>query len=632
MKCRSLQVGMGLLSLLACSLPVTAQITMPPRVAATAMDFKEIVAYYPQKRPGYTAWVKLFLFGNGDLGLSFKEIRKSPNPRFMPPSIEFIDATSLPYQYSRTYFAAGHPNLLTEGVYMKSMDGGQTWQQTGRAWGGVGYMAGYPDGRMVRALYKQNSSPETGEDRHYTSVRESTDGGNTWKQIARLLDGFSYPAFRVKKLRDGSLMTIGPITPTFGPGGARVKMSSSMPGERLAAQAALMHSPDGGYTWTGPHYVLPGIVAWEPDFVELADSRLLVINSSVQQGASVRQIVHRTETGFVCEPLMNVLQGAEFGDDVQSGIVPETIDITPEGLIVGARRGGPYVCSNDQGARWHKISGTSKCHYQPQMICLPDGRILTAWHRGTDAAFGQQDMSIGLHSFRLETNLPAATQLTLDRSLSNDGKQFINRHRARLTVGNIPVTGKQIQLHLKLVWRPDGKYNDTPINQADVVATVITNEKGVAEFALADFESIRDIHHSYDLQASFTPTSRENLAPCRSVSYRIMTLTAMRNTEFSYPIYSAENVMFISGPTAEQYPELVDLTERIDDFNEDLTPQQLANALGDPSRAREIVDFLVANYILTPTANGKYRWHRAIHCGKNVIDHVRVNDLPDYSV
>ena len=37
-----------------------------------------------------------------------------------------------------------------------------------------------------------------------------------------------------------------------------------------------MFSPDGGYTWTGPHYVLANAEAPEPDFVELPDGRLLV--------------------------------------------------------------------------------------------------------------------------------------------------------------------------------------------------------------------------------------------------------------------------------------------------------------------------------------------------------------------
>ena len=91
---------------------------------------------------------------------------------------------------------------------------------------------------------------------------------------------------------------------------------------------------------------------------------------------------------------------------------------------------------------------------------------MAAWHRGTDSAFGQQDMCIGIHTFRLKANLPQPTKLTLERSLSEDGSQFINAFSSRLTVGGNPVLDKTIELRVKLAWRPDSTYDPTPVGES----------------------------------------------------------------------------------------------------------------------------------------------------------------------
>ena len=607
---------------------------MADELTAMAVNFEEKVVYYPQERPGYVGWVSLFLFGNGELGMAFDEVRRVPNPRFIPPSIEYLEAISFVYRYSQGGAPAAHPKLLHEAVYMKSSDGGRTWQVTGRDWGKTSYTTGYPDGRMIRMPggYQQSAFYERGADRLYTSVEESRDGGKTWKQIARLLDGYMFSVFRVKKLRDSSLIAIGPITPISGPGGSRSVRGMRYPGERSLVQAALMHSPDGGYTWTGPHYVLQGVPAWEPDFVELRDGRLLVINSSVQRGAQTRQFVHRVNAGFVCDPVTNIEGMGADAHNVQSGIVPETVDITSEGLIIGTRRGGMYSCSNDLGQTWHLIAGAPKSNYQPQGVSLPDGRFLNAWHLGTDSVFGQQDMCIGLHSFRLQANLPAPTQLTLVRSLSADGSQYVNTHRARLTGGGNPISGKTIELRVKHTWNSDGTHNATPIDKVKDVRTAITDENGVADFLLSEYDLLPDLYFSYVVQATFTPEPNDNMTAGKSAMYDARAMTAKRNSPHAYHIYCAENTLFISGPTAEEYPELKELTERIDDFNEDLTMGQLVDSLGGQKRGRQIVDFLIANNILDQVSDGKYRWYRTVHCGPKVIEHVRVNDLEDYAI
>ena len=594
---------------------------------AAGVDFEEQVVYYPKKRPGYTAWANLFLFGNGDIGLAFDEVRQAPNPRHIPLSIEFLEASGIAYLYSRTFLPSAHPDLLHERVFMKSTDAGRSWKEIHREWGTVSECVGYPDGRLVRVPYNDSFHPERGLDRLYTSVAESLDGGRSFRQIARLPHIIAY---RFKKLRDGSLVLLGPIMPTYGPGGSRFKRDEQLPGERYYEHAAFMFSPDGGYTWTGPHYVLQGIKAPEPDFVELSDGRLLIINCGVQMGASVRQFVHRTKTGFICDPVMDIQKGGADGYNVQSGIVPESIDITADGMIIGARRGSAYTCSNDLGETWYPIEGLPDCKYQPQVRCLPDGRFMTAWHLGTDAAFGQQDMCIGIHTFRLKANLPKETELTLERSLSDDGSQFINAFASRLTVGGNPLPGKTIELRVKLTWRPDGTYDPTPVGESADVRTAVTDEDGVARFALTEIDPLPDMHHSYDVQASFTPGPVEHLATCKSVSFSCCNKTSRRNTPYAYPLYFAECVLFLSAPTAEQFPELVDLVERFERFDVDATREEWDKAIGNISRAGEILEFLLANQALSLTEDGKYHWYRSVHCGPKIIEHVRVNDLPDY--
>ena len=91
-----LRISIAFTGLLALAYPLIAQ---PTENVAVALDFNHQVVYYPKVRPGYAAWAKLFLFGNGDLGLSFTEIRRAHNPRFVPLSLEQLEARGRPYSY-----------------------------------------------------------------------------------------------------------------------------------------------------------------------------------------------------------------------------------------------------------------------------------------------------------------------------------------------------------------------------------------------------------------------------------------------------------------------------------------------------------------------------------------------------
>ena len=99
---------------------------------------------------------------------------------------------------------------------------------------------------------------------------------------------------KVKRLSNGSVVMAGSIRQAFGPGRAKDTRITDLRHQAHPHDAAFFVSRDGCHTWDGPHYVFPGILAWEFDFVELPEGDLLFINSQIQSGPSARQIVRRT--------------------------------------------------------------------------------------------------------------------------------------------------------------------------------------------------------------------------------------------------------------------------------------------------------------------------------------------------
>ena len=153
----------------------------------------------------------------------------------------------------------------------------------------------------------------------------------------------------------------------------------------------------------------------------------------------------------------------------------------------------------------------------------------------------------------------------------------------------------------------------------------------MAYFAFPDFDSIPDIHHQYFIRAYFKPDSDDNASPSESSRLSVYSKGSKRNTPHTYPLYFAENTLYLAAPTVETYPELANLLKMFDRFDIDTTMNDWTKAVGDESRAKQIVNFLLENRALIPATGGKYQWYRAIHCGPKVIENVRVNDIPDYA-
>ena len=585
---------------------------------ARALDFEERAVYYPAVRPGYVGWANTFPYGDGRLGVAFNEIRRGANPRFKPAPLEHVEAMILPYRYLPMFYASADPDLVSEFVYLVSSDQGTTWAPTGRCPAPCrhAYHVAWPDGRMVR-VWASGIWFELTNNEWSIRVEESFDGGNTWRQIARLIENSGWFPHRLKKLRDGTLITSGAVVPTFGPNGFVPQRNTEYETQREYYMPAFFASGDGGHHWTGPHYILPGTGGHEFDFVELPGSDLLFFLSTIQSNQPARQVVHRVSTGFVCDPLMGVRRGSPTDDDPDGGFTPETIVATPSGLLIGGRRCRPYVCSNDLGENWYEITDAPLAKYQPMMELLADGSVLTVGHEGADSLLGEFDMFIAAHRFRVEERLPKSTRLTLERELSADGSRYINAFRATLTSEGRPAAGRTIELRIKNTWRPwpDGRADPGRVYDSPDVRTAVTDENGTARFELADKAAINDVHHNYQLVAAFVPRADDPLAACKSPTRMAYPLTPARNDPAPYPIYNVHGTLMLTPRTAQRFPELLTLVEQFNVPNPDADFDAWARRIGSESRAREILDFLIANHILSRDERGIYRWYPAVHSG-----------------
>ena len=332
---------------------------------------------------------------------------------------------------------------------MASDDGGEHWYETGRCPLAEGSFlnAGFADGRLVGLDVGRVNAARTGWC-DYIAVRESTDGGSTWTETARLLEGCAVYLWRLRRLRD--LFASRACQLLRHAMGRRLRTCNAQhhafPAKRISIRSRpfFLHSPDGR-SFSGPHYVLPGIGAHEYDAAELSDGRLLFVAGDVQGTPVGRQLVRRSAQGFINGPLLPIGAGAppEPAKNPQGGFVPESIVCLPGDVLVGARRGKPFSCSGDLGQTWTVIEGAGNGLYQPCIRLLPDGRAAAFGHCGADSAVGQTRMAIAADLFRLDGAPPAGCELSLERVLSADGSHYGNAYTARLTCKGSPVAGRR---------------------------------------------------------------------------------------------------------------------------------------------------------------------------------------------
>lgn len=564
-----------------------------------AKDAVRRVIYAPTDELGFTAWADVFDYQNGRLGLSFEELRKGKEPGYRPPKLEMGEAVGAPVSYCSA--ECGSEDVISERVYLASDDGGESWYETGRCplVQGSFLNVGFPDGRLVGLDVGRINEARTGWC-DYIAVRESFDGGSTWRETMRLLEGCAVYLWRLRRLRDGSFLVLASLYGTpWGPGKARATRNTMLPGETYLnkIQTFFLHSADGR-SFTGPHYVLPGIGAHEYDVAELSDGRLLFIAGDVQATPVGRQFVHRTPQGFINGSILPIGAGAPPQADPQGGYVPESVVCLPGDILVGVRRNKPFSCSGDLGENWTPIEGAPAGLYQPCIRLLPDGRVASFGHCGGDNAVGQTRMHIGADLFRLDGTPPVGCRLELERMLSDDGSCYCNRYLALLSCRGVPVSGRQVVFRFLPYWAEDGSVNTLPQQQAPIQISAVTDENGRAWAHVPAFDDVRDIHFAYivDVYAEAAPGQ----AACISASRCELAMTPHRRCRHPYDAYFAENTLYLSPAFEQAYPDCY---------------RQLAQEAGKP--APELPDAalrqaLIRAGVLQQTQNG-LRWISRVH-------------------
>jgi len=524
--------------------------------SARAQDACRRVLYEPAGDNGFVGWVTGFDYADGRVGLSFKEVRPGRDPHFRPPKLEMGEAVGAPVSYCAVECGSG--DTVAERVYLISEDSGKTWRETGRCPLDNGSFAnvGFPDGRIVGLDVGRINEERTGWC-DYIAVRESLDGGTTWRETERLLEGCAVYLWRLRRLKDGSFLVLASLYGTpWGPGRARMTRNTMLPDETYLSkiQTFFLHSSDGR-SFSGPHYVLPGIGAHEYDALELENGELLFLAGDVQATPAGRQLVRREGEHFLNGPMLPIRRGAPSDPqrNPQGGFIPETAAALPGDLLVGARRNKPYSVSRDLGANWYELPDLPVSLYQPYLMRLPDGRIANFGHQGGDDPVGKSRMFIGADFFRVTGSPPQACSLLLEREMDAEKTQYRNAYTARLTCAGKPLAAETVTFRFTPYWNEDGTVCTDPQERAPIRITALTGEDGTARAEVREYDAVRDIHFSYNVDAVFCPEGGA-YEPCRSPLMSVAAMTPRRRCARPYEAYFAEGVLFVSEELAARCP------------------------------------------------------------------------------
>ena len=446
--------------------------------AVRAVDFESRVVHRSQRPPGYACWVSFFPGEKGQWYIGCEEVSR-PDPPLPRSSRDDWYEMMLPVGYDKSQY-------LMEAVILESGDDLATWKEVSRK----AYrhrhsvhqiaQARTKDGRFLRFIWSCYSLDPDLEPNEI--LYESDDNGGTWKKMPPFHNGHfvSYP-HRLRTLRDETLVLCMPLQPRWGKGTDRPTRACSSPYTVNEMQMSLFFSFDSGRTWSGPLPIYGGMDVSETDFVELPGGDLLFINNSIFSNAG-RQFVYRDGRRFTPGPL----------ERVRAGKVPETVCLTPEGILVGCMRAGTYYWSDDLGQTWQSLHGAPSSGevYQPWIHYLPDGRIACAGHNGSDtpiSAGRRGENHINLHLFRVKVlRKTKDVKIGVERVFDEKTQKCPNLYRITLTSDGGPLPDKELEFKL-----------------GDKTIKARTDANGSATIALPEKDKITDVHSAYGFVVHF---------------------------------------------------------------------------------------------------------------------------------
>lgn len=617
--------------------------------------FEQHLVYEPSQKPGFAAWATAFPYQDGTLGLSFDEIRTEKNLNYSMPKLELGEASGVPVSYCAV--ECGDRDHQSYRVFMRSEDGIHFYE-TGRCPRREGSIcnAGFPDGRIVGFDVPRINEKGTGWG-DYIRVRESFDGGKTWSDVCRLMEGAMPYMWRVRRLKNGELIILASISGLWGPGEERPTRNSLLPGENWKNRnQPFFFTSEDGHQFKGPYYILPGIGAHEYDVVELPDGRLLFIAGDVQGTPTGRQFVTKSGNVWLNGCLLPIRKGAP--DDAvknpQGGYVPETVAWdNKHNCIIGYRRGKGFSISNDFGENWFRLKpdGMKDILYQPYLLELADGTLGLYGHIGGDNAFGERNMTIQAQILDPECadDMRKPSELSLFRKLSQDNRKYMNDFMARLTVRNDPVKGEKLEFRINAYWREDGSVNTTKQEDALLKIDAVTDENGYASVHISEYDGIADIHLAYNIDVVFAGS--DTVSSCCGPMMTVLALTPERLNKYPYDAYFAAGTLYLSPLFLDQHPDAMNSLREIcgecDELPENIIPAEAEDrllragvlkrvrmgGLSDAELSNEAPDSASDKHVSAELPadgrnNDRLLWIHSVHAPR-VLDDVKPMGSPD---
>lgn len=479
----------------------------------------------------------------GEWYVAFEEVSR-PDPPLPASSPEHLYHMGLPRGYDKSQY-------LMEGVVLESTDQMASWREIARnsyrfqhTIGLYGGCARTRDGRFLRFTWPCYCFDGSRQPHEILDV--SDDHGKTWSNTGPFHDPrFASYAHRLRTLRDGTLVLCLPLAPRWGTpeNPARHCKHLDAMGE---AQMTVWYSFDQGRTWRGPLPIYAGQYASETDFVELSSGDLLFVNNSIFAFPG-RQIVYRDGERFTPGPMEKAKGNVRLGDvptdSRQCNVVPESVCLTDDDILVGCMRPGTYFYSDDLGRMWQPLPGTPQPDtveslqvYQPSMCYLGDGRIACTGHYGGDDPINYADGEdvdrvstrhrVYLHTFTVQVrHRTRNTVLLIDRVHGQGLQRWPNAYDITLLCKQQPLSGKELEFWYVERYQPGyDSYGKDSLEQRMAMGGELikarTDATGHARIELPHLDKIDNPHLSYQFVVRFnTDLSDPDYKPAQSPQF-----------------------------------------------------------------------------------------------------------------